>query len=69
MDSWGPGAHSSTFTGYPTACAGGLKVFEIFERDHILEQAAEKARTSYAGSKIWTSGTPPSGISTDWGFT
>ena len=42
MDSWGPGAHSSTFTGYPTACAGGLKVFEIFERDHILQQAAEK---------------------------
>jgi 4-aminobutyrate aminotransferase-like enzyme len=42
MDSWGPGAHSSTFTAYPLACAGGLKVFEIFKRDHILEQAAEK---------------------------
>jgi 4-aminobutyrate aminotransferase-like enzyme len=41
MDSWGPGAHSSTFTAYPTACAGGVKVFEIFERDHIIEQAAE----------------------------
>ncbi|MCS6906999.1 MAG: aspartate aminotransferase family protein [Anaerolineales bacterium] len=42
MDSWGPGAHSSTFTGYPAACAGGVKLFEIFDRDHILEKAAEK---------------------------
>lgn len=42
LDSWGPGAHSSTFTAYPTSCAGGVKVFEIFERDHILEQTAEK---------------------------
>ncbi len=42
MDSWGPGAHSSTFTGYPAACAGGVKVLDIFERDHIVEQAAAK---------------------------
>lgn len=42
MDSWGPGAHSSTFTGYPVACAGGIKVMDIFERDRIVEQAAEK---------------------------
>jgi len=42
MDSWGPGAHSSTFTAYPAACAGGVKLFEIFDRDHILEGAAQK---------------------------
>jgi len=42
MDSWGPGAHSSTFTAYPTACAGGVKLFEIFERDNIIQGAAEK---------------------------
>lgn len=42
LDSWGPGGHSSTFTGYPSACAGGVKVFEIFERDQIIAQAAEK---------------------------
>lgn len=42
MDSWGPGGHSSTFTAYPPACAGGVKVFEIYERDHILDSAAEK---------------------------
>ena len=44
MDLWGPGAHSSTFTAYPPACAGGVKVFEIFDRDHILEGAATKGR-------------------------
>ena len=49
MDSWGPGAHSSTFTAYPTACAGGIKVMEIFERDHVLEQAAEKGAYFKAG--------------------
>ena len=42
MDSWGPGGHSSTYTAYPPACAGGVKVFEIYERDHILKGAAEK---------------------------
>jgi 4-aminobutyrate aminotransferase-like enzyme len=44
LDSWGPGAHSSTFTGLPTACAGGVKVFEIFERDNIIASAAEKGK-------------------------
>lgn len=51
MDSWGPGAHSSTFTGYPAACAGGVKVLDIFERDHILEQAAEKGAHFLDGLK------------------
>jgi 4-aminobutyrate aminotransferase-like enzyme len=44
LDSWGPAAHSSTFTAYPPACAGGLKVFEIYERDKIIEGAAEKGK-------------------------
>ncbi len=42
MDSWGPGGHCSTFTAYPPACAGGVKVFEIFERDHIIEGTRDK---------------------------
>ncbi|MGQ9584228.1 MAG: aspartate aminotransferase family protein [Anaerolineae bacterium] len=42
LDSWGPGAHSSTFTAYPPACAGGVKVFEILDRDRVIEGAAEK---------------------------
>lgn len=49
MDSWGPGAHSSTFTAYPASCAGGVKVFEIFDRDHILEQTVEKGAHLQAG--------------------
>ncbi len=44
LDSWGPGAHSSTFTAYPTACAGGVKVMEIMERDRIVEKAACKGK-------------------------
>lgn len=44
MNSWGPGAHSSTFTAYPTACAGGVKVMEIFERDNVLASVAEKGK-------------------------
>jgi 4-aminobutyrate aminotransferase-like enzyme len=49
MDSWGPGAHSSTFTGYPPACAGGVKVMEIYERDNIIENAADKGRHFLSG--------------------
>jgi 4-aminobutyrate aminotransferase-like enzyme len=44
LDSWGPGAHSSTFTAYPTACAGGVKVMEIFKRDRIIECAEAKGK-------------------------
>lgn len=44
LDSWGPGAHSSTFTAYPTACAGGVKVMEILARDRVVEGAAAKGR-------------------------
>lgn len=49
MDSWGPAAHCSTFTAYPTACAGGIKVFEIYERDHIIENAASKGKYFLTG--------------------
>jgi len=42
MDSWGPGAHSTTYCGYPVACAGGLKVIEILQRDKMAEQVAQK---------------------------
>lgn len=52
LDSWGPGAHSSTFTAYPPACAGGVKVLEIFERDGIIEGAAEKGRRFLDGLEV-----------------
>jgi len=51
LDSWGPGAHSSTFTAYPTACAGGVKVMEIFARDRIVECAEAKGKYFLEGLK------------------
>ncbi|MBP1766855.1 MAG: GabT [Candidatus Aminicenantes bacterium] len=42
LDSWGPTAHSTTYCGYPVACAGGVKVLEIFERDKIVAGVARK---------------------------
>jgi 4-aminobutyrate aminotransferase-like enzyme len=62
MDSWGPGAHSSTFTAYPTACAGGVKVMEIYERDHILEQAADKGAHFKKGLEDLASRHPSIGL-------
>ena len=44
LDSWGPGAHCTTFCGYPVGCAGGLKVVEILQRDRIPEQVALKGK-------------------------
>ena len=41
MDSWGPGAHSTTFAGYPAAAAGGNSVLDIFERERVVEGAAD----------------------------
>ena len=52
LDSWGPGAHSSTFTAYPPACAGGIKVLEIFARDRIIEGAAEKGKHFLDGLEV-----------------
>jgi 4-aminobutyrate aminotransferase/(S)-3-amino-2-methylpropionate transaminase len=44
LDSWGPTAHSTTYCGYPVACAGGVKVLEIFERDKVVAGVAEKGK-------------------------
>lgn len=49
LDSWGPAAHSTTFCGYPVACAGGVKVVEIFQRDKIVDQAAERGKYLFEG--------------------
>jgi 4-aminobutyrate aminotransferase len=42
MDKWEPAAHGSTFGGNPVACAAGIATLDIFEREHILENATEK---------------------------
>ncbi len=42
MDKWEPAAHGSTFGGNPVACAAGIATLEVFDREHILENAASK---------------------------
>ena len=37
----GPGSHASTFGGTPLACAVGLKVLEIIQRDRLAGQARQ----------------------------
>lgn len=44
-DVLGPGNHGSTFGGNPLACAVGLKVIEIIERDNLLERATHIGET------------------------
>jgi 4-aminobutyrate aminotransferase-like enzyme len=68
MDSWGPAAHSSTFTGYPAACAGGVKVFEIYERDGIVAGAAEKGAYFLDGLKQLAAKHPSIGLAEGLGL-
>jgi acetylornithine/N-succinyldiaminopimelate aminotransferase len=36
-----PGTHGSTFGGNPVSCAAAMAVFDAFEHDHVIENAAE----------------------------
>lgn len=49
MDAWPAGAHGGIFGGNPLACAAGLKILEIIERDHLLEHCREMG-AYFAGS-------------------
>ena len=40
-DVLGAGTHASTFGGTPLACAVGLKVLEVIERDHLADHARQ----------------------------
>ena len=42
MDQWEPAAHGSTFGGNPVSCAAGIATLDVFEREGILANAAEK---------------------------
>jgi 4-aminobutyrate aminotransferase-like enzyme len=49
MDSWGPGAHSSTFAGYMLGCAAALKTIEIIERENLAYLAQVKGEKFMKG--------------------
>ncbi|MEM4717550.1 MAG: aspartate aminotransferase family protein [Desulfurococcaceae archaeon] len=49
LDSWGPGAHSSTFAGYMLGCAAALKSIEIMEMENMAYQAHVKGSTLLKG--------------------
>jgi acetylornithine/succinyldiaminopimelate/putrescine aminotransferase len=43
----------STFAGTPAGCAAGLKTLEIFERDNVIDHAAELAEIASQRMKDW----------------
>lgn len=43
-DVLGPGTHGTTYGGNPVVCAAGLKVLEIIERDHLLENVMAQGK-------------------------
>jgi len=49
MDSWAPGAHSTTFAGYMLGVAAALATIEVFERENLAERAARMGEYFYKG--------------------
>ena len=47
LETWGPGAHGSTYGGNPVACAAALATIELLE-DGLIDNAA-RARRPGAG--------------------
>lgn len=43
------GSHGTTFGGTPLACAAALAVFDIFEREHLIENVVAQAPRLHAG--------------------
>ncbi len=48
MDAPLPGGLGGTFAGNPVACAAALAVLDVFENEHVLEQATRQAATTAA---------------------
>jgi acetylornithine aminotransferase/acetylornithine/N-succinyldiaminopimelate aminotransferase len=48
-DLLGPGTHATTFGGTPLACAVGLKVLEVIERDKLAANARAQGETLKTG--------------------
>ena len=58
--------HGFTYSGHPVSAAAALAVLDIFERENLVERAAEMGRIS---ARSWTSftGTRSSATSAAWG--
>ena len=48
LESWGPGAHGSTYGGNPVACAAALATIELLEGG-LIENAAARGEQAIAG--------------------
>ncbi len=51
MDAPTPGGLGGTFAGNPVACAAALAVLDVFENEHVLEQAMRQAAATSAALK------------------
>ncbi len=49
QERWGRGAHGTTFGGNPVCCAAGIAVLETIEKEHLVENAAERGDELQAG--------------------
>ena len=48
LETWGPGAHGSTYGGNPVACAAALATIELLESG-LVENAAARGEQAFAG--------------------
>jgi 4-aminobutyrate aminotransferase len=48
LESWGPGAHGSTYGGNPVACAAALATIDLLEGG-LVENAARRGEQAFAG--------------------
>ena len=53
MDAPLPGGLGGTYGGNPIACAAALAVLDIFEREHLVEQAQVLGQTALARMQSW----------------
>ncbi|HSK42245.1 MAG TPA: diaminobutyrate--2-oxoglutarate transaminase family protein [Arenibaculum sp.] len=58
LDAWGPGTHIGTFRGNHVAFAAGIKLLEIMERDHILDNARATGTRLRDGLEVIKARTP-----------
>lgn len=51
-ESWGRGAHGSTFGGNPVSCAAGIAVLETIDREQLVANAADRGAQLRAGLQV-----------------